>query len=307
MRPPRLETVHEGQSRWVDLDGATHVLEVSGPQGAPPLVAVHGLGGSHANWLAVAPALSQDHRFYAIDLAGHGHTRPDHRSTEITANQQLLHRFIVDVVGEPVTLLGNSMGGLISLRQSAFRPDTVRDLVLLGPALPLPVWRVRDPVVAGGVAATGVPRLGSSLLARARARSSPEQQVADMLELTCVDPSRVPEQVVAAMVDLARERRDYAGTELGLEVAARSTVTSLLQRRALDNAFDHVRAPVLILHGEKDRLVSVEASRRAVARRPAWHLVTHPDLGHVVQLEAPEWTVEQIRQWRGSGAASVVA
>jgi pimeloyl-ACP methyl ester carboxylesterase len=299
--------VQDGASRWVDLDGPTHVLEVSGPQDAPPLVAVHGLGGSHANWLAVAPALSQDHRFYAIDLAGHGHTRPDHRSTEVPANQELLHRFIVDVVGEPATLLGNSMGGLISLRQAAFHPDTVRDLVLLGPALPLPVWRLSDPVVAGGVAATGVPRLGSSLLARARARTSPEQQVAEMLELTCVDPSRVPEDVVAAMVDLARERRDYAGTEVGLEVAARSTVTSLLQRRAVDKTFDHVQAPVLILHGEKDRLVSVEAARRAVARRPAWHLETHPDLGHVVQLEAPEWTVDQIRRWWDSGAASVVA
>lgn len=297
----------EGRSRWVDIDGATHVLEVSGPQDAPPLVAVHGLGGSHANWLAVAPALSRDHRFYAIDLAGHGHTRPDHRSTEIPANQELLHRFIVDVVGEPVTLLGNSMGGLISLRQAAFHPDTVRDVVLLGPALPLPVWKVGDPLVAGGIAATGVPRLGSSLLARARERTSPQEQVAEMLELTCVDPSRVPDDVVTAMVDLARRRRDYAGTEVGLEVAARSTVSSLLQRRAVDRAFDHVRAPVLILHGEKDRLVSVEAARRAVQRRPAWHLVTHPDLGHVVQLEAPEWTVEQIRHWWDSGTASVVA
>ena len=128
-----------------------------------------------------------------------------------------------------------------------------------------------------------------------------------MLELTCVDPSRGPHEVVEAMVDLAGVRRDYAGTEVGLEIAARSTVASLLQRRAVDRAFDHVRAPVLILHGEKDRLVSVEAARRAVQRRPTWHLVTHPDLGHVVQLEAPEWTVEQIRQWWASWEAPVVA
>ena len=64
---------------------------------------------------------------------------------------------------------------------------------------------------------------------------------------------------------------------------------------------DHVQAPVLILHGERDRLVPVEASRRAVERRDGWTLVTRPDLGHVVQLEAPEWTVEQIRHWQASG------
>lgn len=297
----------KGESRWVDLDGETHILEVSGPAEAPPLVAVHGLGGSHANWLAVAPGLSQDHRFYAPDLAGHGHTRPDHRGTDVPTNQELLHRFIVEVVGEPVSLLGNSMGGLISLRQAAFHPDTVRDVVLLGPALPLPVWKVSEPLVAGGIAVTGVPRLGASLLARHRARTTPQEQVAEMLELCCVDPSRVPADVVEALVDLARARRDYVGTEMGLEVAARSTVGSLMQRKAVNEAFDHVRAPVLILHGEQDRLVPVEAARMAVARRPHWQLVTRPDLGHVVQLEAPQWTVDQIRQWQSSRRRSVVA
>jgi pimeloyl-ACP methyl ester carboxylesterase len=290
----------QGRSRWVDLDGRTHVLEVAGPVDAPPVVAVHGLGGSHANWLAVAPELARDHRFFAIDLAGHGHTRPDHRGTDVPSNQRLLHRFITDGVGEPVTLLGNSMGGLISVRQAAWHPDTVRDVVLMGPALPVPVSRLTDPVVAGGIAMTGVPYLGSRLLARHRARTTPEEQVAEMLELTCVDPSRVPTDVVDAMVALARERREYVGTELGVEVAARSTVRSLLQRSSVDRALDRVQAPVLILHGEKDRLVPVEASRRAVERRPAWTLRTHPDLGHVVQLEAPAWTVKQIRTWQGS-------
>ncbi len=271
------------------------------------MVAVHGLGGSHANWLAVAPALARDHRFFAIDLAGHGHTRPDHRSTGVPANQRLLHRFITDTIGEPVTLLGNSMGGLISLRQAAWHPDTVRDVVLMGPALPVEVSRLKDPVVAGGIAVTGLPRLGSRLLARHRARTTPDEQVAEMLDLCCVDPARVPDDVVEAMVELARQRREYVGTELGMEVAARSTVRSLLQRGAVDRALDRVQAHVLILHGEKDRLVPVEASRRAVARRPSWTLVTHPDLGHVVQLEAPEWTVERIREWRSSDHTAAVA
>lgn len=295
------------RSRWVDLDGQTHVLEVAGPIDAPPVVAVHGLGGSHANWLAVAPDLARDHRFYAIDLAGHGHTRPDHRSTDVPANQRLLHRFITDTIGEPVTLLGNSMGGLISLRQAAWHPDTVRDVVLMGPALPVAVSKLTDPVVAGGIAVTGVPRLGSRLLARHRDRTTPQEQVAEMLDLCCVDPARVPDDVVEAMVELARQRREYVGTELGLEVAARSTVRSLLARTAVDRALDRVQAPVLILHGEKDRLVPVEASRRAVARRPSWTLVTHPDLGHVVQLEAPEWTVARIREWQSSRRTSAVA
>lgn len=299
--------MQDGRSRWIDLDGTTHVFEAGGPPQAPPIVAVHGLGGSHTNWLAIAGALATDHRVFAIDLAGHGHTRAEGRSTDVAANQKLLHRFIAEVVGEPVTLLGNSMGGLISLRQAAYRPDTVRDLVLMGPALPISPTRLRDPLVAAGVAVTGVPRLGARLLAKRRETVSPRQQVREMLELCTVDPSRVPDDVVEAMVAMAAARADYVGVELAVEQSARSLVTSLLNRKAVDEVLDHVQAPVLILHGERDRLVPVEASRRAVERRDGWTLVTNPDLGHVVQLEAPEWTVEQIRYWQASRTGDVVA
>lgn len=287
-------------SAWVDLDGHTHVLEVSGPVSAPPVVAVHGLGGSYANWLAIAPELARDHRFYAIDLAGHGRTRPDHRSAGVAANQALLNRFLLDVVGEPATLLGNSMGGLISLNQAALSPTTVRELVLMGPALPVGGFHLPGPAVVAGVVATGVPGLGARLVARRRAQLTPEQQVAEALELCTVDPARVPEDVLQEMVDVARQRSTFVGAELAIEKAARSTVMGMLNRRRYDRILDAVRSRVLILHGEQDRLVPVEASRRAVARRPDWTLVTRADLGHVVQLEDPAWTVEQIRAWQAA-------
>jgi pimeloyl-ACP methyl ester carboxylesterase len=286
------------QSRWSDLDGQTHWLDVGGPVDAPPLVAVHGLGGSHTNWLAVAPDLATDHRVYALDLAGHGDTPAEQRGTDVAANERLLHRFIVEVVGEPVTLLGNSMGGMVSLRQAAHHPDTAREVILLGPALPLGGRRLHEPLVAAGVVVTGIPRLGAGILASRRSRMTPEQQVADMLKICCVHPERVPDDVVDEMIEMARRRADYVGVELAIEQAARSTIRGVLSRRSYNQLLDHVQAPVLILHGEKDRLVPVESSRRAVAAHPGWTLVTGPDLGHVPQLEDPEWTVAQIRQWQ---------
>ena len=292
------------QSRWSDLDGRTHWLDVGGPVDAPPLVAVHGLGGSHTNWLAVAPDLATDHRVYALDLAGHGHTPAEQRGTDVAANERLLHRFIVEVVGEPTALVGNSMGAMISLRQAARHPDTVTGLVLIGPALPVASRLLHQPLVAAGVAVTAIPRLGASVLASRKTRMTPEQQVADMLRVCCVHPERVPQEVVADMVEMARTRADYVGTEMAIEQAARSTVGSLLHRRAYDEMLDYVRAPVLILHGEADRLVSVESSRRVVAAHPSWTLVTRPDLGHVPQLEDPAWTVAQIRQWEAASGCA---
>lgn len=293
-------TVTGMRSHWVDLDGATHWVEVDGPPDAPPIVAVHGLGGSHANWLALAPLLASDYRVFAIDLAGHGHTYPDHRGTDVLANRDLLDLFLAEVVGEPATLLGNSMGGLIALLQAAARPDTVRDLVLIGPALPLVSRRMPEPIVALGVAATGVPRLGSWLVRRRRTTLSPEVQVGEMLALCCVDPDRVPTAVVDRMVAMVRERSEVDGLEVGLERAARSTVSSVLNRRRYDAVLGRVRAPTLVLHGEQDRLVPVESSRRVAAGRPDWTLVTRPDLGHVPQLEDPQWTADTIRAWHAA-------
>src|SRR4029077_6037299 len=73
--------IHEGGqgggrvvSRWADLDGPLHYLDFGGPAGGPLIVCVHGLGGSAANWVAVAPLLTGGCRMVAPDLAGRGPT-----------------------------------------------------------------------------------------------------------------------------------------------------------------------------------------------------------------------------------------
>ena len=61
------------------------------------------------------------------------------RSTTVGANRRLLDRFINEVAGEPVVLVGNSMGGMISILEAAASPDQVRGAVLVDPALPRPL------------------------------------------------------------------------------------------------------------------------------------------------------------------------
>ena len=85
-------------SRTIDLGGYTHYLDLAGPDDVPPLVCVHGLGGSHVNWTAMAPSLAERQRVYIPDLAGHGLTFPDHRRTDVDSNQRLLDRFLREVV-----------------------------------------------------------------------------------------------------------------------------------------------------------------------------------------------------------------
>ena len=283
-------------SRTVDLGGPTHYLDFGGPDDAPPLVLVHGLGGSHVNWLAVGPSLAERQRVYAPDLAGHGLTLPDHRATDVAANQRLLDRFLREVVGEPVVLAGNSMGGMISILQAARNPDTVRALVLVDPAVPGPRTRT-DPQVALNFLTYSVPVLAPVALAARRRRTTPPEQVRKVLDLCCVDPGRVPADLVDHAIELATRRQRVPGIDTAFLEAARSVLRHLVRRTHLQEAMRAVTVPVLLLQGDRDRLVPLAAAQRAAADHPHWELHVAEGVGHVPMLEAPEWFLATYRGW----------
>src|SRR5919202_1232563 len=192
-------------SLWVDLDGPVHYVDFGGPAGAPLVVCVHGLGGSHANWLAIAPQLARTHRVLALDLGGFGLTRGGEGGTPLAANTRLLHRFLTEVAGEPAILVGNSMGGLIAALEAAEHPDDVRGLALLDPALPLYLSSGTsrpEPFVVAAFALYLAPGLGALFQRGRRTVRTPEQVAREILAFCCKDPDRVPADVVAAHVDL---------------------------------------------------------------------------------------------------------
>ena len=288
---------HEGESRWADLDGPVHWLDYGGPPDGPLLVCVHGLGGSALNWAAVAPVLASTCRVVAIDLAGFGRTRGGARSTSVHANQRLLHRFLTEVAGTPAILVGNSMGGLISILQAAQRHDTVAGLVLVDPALPLALWSRPDPRVVSTFAAFLVPAVGRRVLARRRDASSAEDAARSLLRLCCADPNRVPTDIVDLHIELASQRREYSDVDSEMIAAAQSLLFVLADRRRYAAMQRSIDVPVLMLHGDQDRLVSLASARAAAAANPEWQFEIAYGIGHVPQLEAPEWTLGKITAW----------
>lgn len=261
---------------------------------------VHGLGGSLVNWAALAPLLAGDARVVALDLAGFGHTVGGSRSTSVRANQRLLRRFLDEVSGTPVILVGNSMGGLISILQAADSPRTVAGLVLIDPALPVGLRVHPDARVLATFAAFTVPAVGRTALALRRSRTSAGQAAHDLLELCCADPARVPTAVVDQHVALASERRRYPDADAELVAAAQSLVWVLADRRAYSRMQHAIEVPVLLLHGDQDRLVPIAAAREAARANPAWEFHEAAGIGHVPQLEDPGWTSDRIRGWLAS-------
>ncbi|MEI8080708.1 MAG: alpha/beta hydrolase, partial [Actinomycetes bacterium] len=255
------------------------------------------LGGSSLNWAAVAPSLADTCRVLALDLAGFGHTQGGARSTSVHANQRLLNRFLAEVAGTPAILVGNSMGGLISILQASAHPETVAGLVLVDPALPLALRSKPDPRVVATFGSLLVPAIGRRLMSRRREQTSAEESALAVLRLCCADVSRVPEHVVDLHVDLATQRRDYPDVDAEMIVAARSLMFVLADRRKIFAMQRAIEAPVLLLQGDQDRLVSIQSARAAAAANPSWRFEVAHGVGHVPQLEVPDWTIHQILNW----------
>ncbi len=295
-------------ARWADIDGPVHYLDFGGPARGPVIVCVHGLSGSAANWSALAPLLTDRYRVLAPDLAGHGLTRSGGRGTDVLANRDLLGRFIRSMSAGPVILMGNSMGGMISLLTAAESPEMVAGLILVDPALPFVPARP-DLLVAAMFALGGMPVIGRAMLGGVR-NLPPDAAVAGMLSLCCAEPSRVPPAVRALHVEVARRRAQFTDADGDMANATRSVIaTAGLGRAGLGyrQGIRRVDCPVLLLHGERDRLVPVSAARSAARANPSWSLVVLPGAGHAPQLEVPAECAAAITDWLSSAGQPAVA
>lgn len=129
--------IRGGRSRIDRVRSHTlHWYELAGAGGGPPAVLVHGLGANANTFFQILQPLRRRYsRIYVPDLPGHGFSLlPASGPIDIRGHYEALCDFIGEVVGEPAVVVGNSMGGAISLQFAIDRPDETAGLALLSPA-----------------------------------------------------------------------------------------------------------------------------------------------------------------------------
>jgi pimeloyl-ACP methyl ester carboxylesterase len=294
-----------------DLDGPVHWIEFTpepsdqapdqkGGNGTP-IVFVHGLGGSHLNWCLLGPHLAAGRRAVALDLHGFGLTPGLRVNSTVQANARLLDLWIQRVIGTPVILVGNSMGGLISILETAANPDMIKGVVLIDPALPLPAQKP-DWQVSGQFLLYALPGVGEYVVARLMASVAPEEAVQQLVELCFADPSRVDPEMIKAEVALLTRRHPATPAQASARAriflaAARSLLRVLSRRLKYQKMMAGIDVPVLLIGGEDDRLVPVAAMRQAAARNPRWESVILAGVGHTPMLEVPDAITGTIQDW----------
>lgn len=293
----RPATRNAGESRWVHLtDGPVHYVDHGGPEGAPLTVLVHGLGGSHANWAAMAPLLTDTHRVVAVDLAGFGLTTAGVRPSSVSGNADLLYRFVTALTPEPAILVGNSMGGMVSSMVAAEHPESVRELILIDPVLPLTA-ALPDRVATANLLQGMLPLKARMAIARRRNPIPRSRDGMQLVTLCCDDPDRVADDIVEVHLALAERRGYVEETARDFLMAGRSMVFTFARARRYARLLASIQAPVLLIHGTRDRLVPFRVARVAAAANPGWTFAPGTNVGHVPMLEAPRWTTERIREW----------
>jgi pimeloyl-ACP methyl ester carboxylesterase len=200
------------------------------------------------------------------------------------------------VAGTPAVLVGNSMGGMISILQTAAAPGSVSGLVLLDAAVPGP-RRALDPLVAATFAVYSVPMLGERVMSYRRTRSTPRGTVRQMLRLCGVDPDALPADLIDRSVQLLRRRQDVVAMDKAFLAAARSLVRLLADPRSYRRAMAAIDVPVLMVQGDADRLVPVVAARDVAGRHPDWRYLELAGVGHVPQLQVPDRLAKEILGW----------
>jgi len=293
---PLESTTQGGAARSLDLDVPVHYTEWDGPT-ERTFVLIHGLGGSAANWIRVAPSLAVRGRTIAVDLAGFGRTPKGVRSASLLANRQLLSEFVAETATGATVLAGNSMGGGLALLQAGLEPDSVAGIIPTSSIWP-PVWHALPaPIVAGTFLAYRAPGTGPWMMRQRFGRLSTEELVRLGLKMTTNDPRRVPQDVVQAQIDAAQAHREDPGAPEAFLQAARSILQLYDRRRRFRALLDLVSCPVLVIHGRDDRFVPVTVAARAWRDHPSWQMRIVPDCGHAPQLEWPDRWLRAVEAW----------
>ena len=264
-----------------------HELEA---QRRTPMLLVHGFGANLEQWRSNLQLWGQQRPIYALDLLGFGHSQKAAVVLGAEVWQEQVYDFWRMLVGQPVILIGHSLGSLVTLMAAARHPDMVERLILL--TLPL----ARQELVSGwadrlsrgveGVFAT--PLLLRPLFALVRQPHFIRQVLTNIYQ----QPERVDDELVEIF------------TRPTLERGAARTLCYLVKSRTKAEFSDvtadliqQVSAPILLLWGSKDNILPTAWAKQILAANPEISYRAIDDVGHCLYDEVPDVIDRTMQVW----------
>jgi pimeloyl-ACP methyl ester carboxylesterase len=257
----------------------------------PPLLLIHGFGASTDHWRKNLVGLQQDFEVWAIDLLGFGRSAKPNWQFSGNLWRDQLYDFITDIIGQPVVLAGNSLGGYAALSVAAQRPSTAAGLVLLNSAGPFTEIKPQpqpDPIrkIWGDITLAILRQPWANFLLFQYIRQP--WVIRQTLEKVYLDKSAITDQLVE---EIYRPACDPGA----LQVFA--SVFSTPQGDKVDTLLQQLACPLLMLWGEGDPWMN--SRERGEKFRQVYPALTeyYLNAGHCPHDEVPDQVNQLMKQW----------
>jgi pimeloyl-ACP methyl ester carboxylesterase len=240
----------------------------------PPLLLIHGLFDSLRTWEKLIPLLSPHFKIYAIDLPGFGKSvLPDRWRKSISGMIESVLGFLDERSIPTVSLVGNSMGGSLSLGIAGRYPDRVKELVLINP-YGLPTLPVAAEAAGKLISGTLLPYLLRKEALKRGAKMIFGRSLYDQGLVTdaLIDQVILPFSSLQQRKNLFRFLKGISADEI----------------RNIDALLPEIKQPVLILWGENDRWLPEAHLARLQQRLPRTKTVKISHCGHLPQMDEPK-------------------
>ena len=257
----------------------------------PPLLLIHGFGGSTDHWRKNIAALSEFFQVWAIDLLGFG--RSDKPNWQYSGNlwQQQINDFITQVIGRSVVLVGNSLGGYVALCVAAEYPTSTAGLILLNSAGPFsesqptpkpPIFRQFISRITKWLFLQTLPSF--LLFQWTRRRST----IRKTLQKVYLDQSAITDQLIE---DIYRPSCDPGAAQVF------ASIFKAPSGKKVDELLGDLESPLLMLSGEADPWINTRS--RSVQFRKYYPQLTEYFLkaGHCPHDEVPDLVNKLIQEW----------
>jgi len=259
------------------IDGVRLRLRDSGPRDGPAVIMLHGFGASLETWEPWAQALSAEYRVIRFDLPGFGLTGADPSGDYSDARQMKILRELMDQLGvDRASIVGNSLGGRVAWNFAAVHPDRVVSLVLVSP----------DGFASPGFAYDTPPDVPFMM------QALPYVAPRSLLRTNMAAAYGRPQALTEAT--LTRYRDMLLAPGVRRAILARTEQTILRDPAPI---LARIKAPTLILWGEKDGMIPISNADDYLKYLPDATMVRLPGLGHLPFEEDPEGSLPPVERF----------
>lgn len=255
---------------------------IENQQSNTPLILLHGFGASIEHWRHNLPVLSENYPVYALDLLGFGASRKAKTNYSAYLWAEQVYDFWQSFIGEPVILIGNSIGSLVCLTAAANYPEMVKGIVMLS----LPDVSLRQemippllrPFVTGLENLFAPPPLIKTLLQFLRRPSL----IRRWAGVAYADKTAITEELVEILANPAYDR--------GAEETFSALFQAIRKPRfapAVKDVLPQLDLPMLLIWGCQDRMIPPSLAPTFAALNEKIQLIELENVGHCPHDESP--------------------